>query len=101
MNYQLVVTREAQVDAVDICFWLSEASVESGLRWYAEFEAAVDSLQTFPMRCPLARDVEGERREARQLLFGKYRLLFAVEGNVVTVMHVLHQKQRPRLTDEL
>ena len=96
MNYQLVVTREAQVDAIDICFWLSETSVESGLRWYEKYEAAVDSLQTFPLRCPVARDVGGERREVRQLLFDQYRLLFAVEGNVVTVLNVMHQKQRPR-----
>ena len=97
MNYQLVVSREAEVDAIDICHWLSEErSTESGLRWYAEYLAAVDSLQTFPLRCPLARDVEGERRETRQLLFGHYRLLFTVEGDVVMVMHVLHQKQQPR-----
>ncbi|NOT61447.1 MAG: type II toxin-antitoxin system RelE/ParE family toxin [Acidobacteria bacterium] len=97
MNYQLVVTRVAQVDAIDICYWLSDTtSVESGLRWYAEYEAAVDSLQTLPLRCPLARDVQGERRAVRQLLFGQYRLLFAVEGNVVTVLNVMHQKQQPR-----
>ncbi len=96
MNYQLVVTRVAQVDAIDICYWLSDTSIESGLRWYAEYEAAVDSLETFPLRCPLARDVQGERRDVRQLLFGQYRLLFAVEGQVVTVLNVMHQKQQPR-----
>jgi plasmid stabilization system protein ParE len=96
MTYQLVLTREAQVDAIEICYWLSETSVEFVLRWYADFEDAVDSLQTFPLRCPLARDSQVERRDVRQLLFGQYRLLFAVEGNVVTVLNVFHQKQKPR-----
>ena len=97
MNYQVIVTREADVDAVDILHWLSEDySFESAERWYSKYLEALVSLETFPARCPIAYEREDEDEEVRQLLFEQYRILFAIEGNTVRVVHVKHQKQRPR-----
>jgi hypothetical protein len=58
---------------------------------------AIDSLKTFPARCPLAPENEFFSQEIRQLLYGKgrgrYRVLFTISGNTVSVLHIRHSAQ--------
>jgi hypothetical protein len=56
--------------------------------------ASVATLETIPNRRGLARESDSFDEEIRQLLCGKrqhkYRILFAVRGNEVRVLHVRH-----------
>lgn len=83
-------------------------SMEDALAWESGYAAALESLTSLPNRCPKARD--GSRYPnviARQLYFGKYRLVFHVveadtdeaEGTVI-ILRVLYgsqsMEQKPR-----
>ena len=54
------------------------------------------SLESFPYRCPLAREAGESKREIRCLLFGKrggvYRILYEVDETPQTVwiLHIRH-----------
>ena len=92
MSYRVVITAEADKDARAIARWITQYAPEKAVDWFFDFLEASDSLQNFPARCPLARE-SSSKKEVRQLLFGKYRILFSIEGTTVLVLHVRHQKQ--------
>jgi plasmid stabilization system protein ParE len=79
--------------------WLKEqVSERQATRWYNGLVDAVYSLDTLPLRCPLAAESEELGIALRQLLYGKrsatYRILFALvrEGDeeVVRVYRIWH-----------
>jgi plasmid stabilization system protein ParE len=62
----------------------------------SNLEAAIASLATFPGRCSLAPEATAVGRESRQLVVGKntkYRVLFVVQDQAVSVLHVRHSRQ--------
>ncbi len=100
MSYQVVITTKAERDADVMMSWIAQYAPEKAALWYLDFRQAAASLSDFPARCPLALE-NRVGQEIRQLLFGKYRLLFLIEGATVWVLHVRHQKQKPLLPSEL
>lgn len=67
-------------------------------RWRKGLLATAKTLAAFPERCPMAPEAEALGEDIRQLLYGRraedrYRLLFIVEGDTVTVLHVVHGKR--------
>lgn len=99
--HSVAVSDPADADLDRILLRLMAISVEGALAWEAGYTAALESLTSLPNRCPKARD--GSRYPnviARQLYFGKYRLVFHVveadtnetEGTVL-VLRVLYGAQ--------
>ena len=101
MTYQIAYTRRARLDLLEILVWLSSDSDEIADLWDTRFQEAVNSLQNFPARCPLARfrKHQNQKRQIRRLLFEQYEIIFAIEGSTVRVFNIRHQKQEP--LDEL
>ena len=54
---------------------------------------AFRSLERSPLRCSLAPESAFFEEEIRQLIYGKYRILFTVEGETVFVLRVRHRAQ--------
>lgn len=80
--------------------WLrSQQAGDAGERWFVALRAAVASLANLPTRCPLAPENRDSAFEVRQLLYGRrphvYRILFAIDVDVVQVLHIRHGRRRP------
>lgn len=88
--YRVEPTDKALVDAGEAYFWISEQSEGAALRWYEGLLKAFRSLEKNPLRCPLAPESAFFEEEIRQLIYGKYRVLFTVEGETVFVLRVRH-----------
>src|ERR1017187_924238 len=82
------------------------AKSHAAARWYNELELAVDSLASFPHRCPLAPEARRAKRKLRNLLYGKkpqvYRVIYEVDERrqavfVLTIRHSARRKMT--LTD--
>ena len=60
---------------------------------------AIASLSEMPARCGLAPENENFPFEVRQLLYGsahhRYRILFTIDGSMVTVLHIRHGRRSP------
>ena len=97
MTYQIAYSRRSRLDLLNILIRLASDSDELADHWDTRFQEAVNSLQNFPARCPLARFRNGpnQKRQIRRLLFEQYVILFAIEGNTVRIHNVRHQKQEP------
>src|SRR5258708_21266194 len=86
---------QAEDDLDGILKWLLERGAgEAGVRWFQGFRKAINSLDTFPERCTLARESDSFPFELRQLLYGRkphvYRVLFVIEGDTVYILRLRH-----------
>ncbi len=96
MTYAAVVESSARQDIDDAYRWMAQnISPESGALWYLDIYGAMDSLKNFPARCGLAIENQFFKEEIRQLICGKYRILFEIDGEIVRVLHVRHSARKP------
>ena len=76
---------------------IAERAPDAAKTWRAGMYEAIRSLSAFPTRCPLAPEDSYFPAEIRQLLYGKrrgvYRILFTIDGDTVSVLHVRHSAQ--------
>jgi plasmid stabilization system protein ParE len=100
MDFRVELSEQAQRDIAAIYDWLqSQQAGDAGERWFLALRAAVGSLTNLPSRCPLAPENRDSPVDVRHLLYGRrphvYRILFAIEGDVVQVLHIRHGRRRP------
>ena len=58
-------------------------------RWLRKFSAICKKrLAQFPESCPLAPESEELERTMRQLIIDRYRVVFIVQGDMVSVLYV-------------
>lgn len=93
MAFRVELSDQAQRDIAAIYDWLrSQQAGDAGERWFVALRAAIASLADLPSRCPIAPDKRKAPVEVRQLLYGRRshvcRILFALEGDVVHVLHI-------------
>ncbi len=94
MEYHIEVTAKAKAEAEEAYLWIYRNSPANAVKWYNGLDDAIQSLSRYPTMCPLAPEHASFKQEIRQLLYGKrsgvYRILFTIEGDLVTVLHVRH-----------
>jgi plasmid stabilization system protein ParE len=105
MAFRVEISAQAASDAEAILEWLmSEHAGDTGIRWFLALEDAIASLATFPARCPIATESARFPFEVRQLLYGHkphvYRILFAIDGQTVNVLHIRHGRRKPIFENE-
>jgi plasmid stabilization system protein ParE len=98
MTFRVKPTAAAKQDARKILAWLrSQQAGEAGLRWFRGMQKAIASLSELPTRCTLAPENKDFPFEVRQLLYGsthhRYRILFTIEDDTVTVLHIRHGRR--------
>src|SRR5262245_34350379 len=100
MAFHVDLSDRAQTDIAAIYDWLcSQQAGDAGERWFVALREAIASLSTLPSRCPVASESREAPVEVRQLLYGRkphvYRIFFAIDGDVVRVLHIRHGRRRP------
>jgi plasmid stabilization system protein ParE len=100
MAFRVKTTAQAKRDFDDILErLLSQEAGETGVRWFQGLHQAVATLADSPQRCALAPESAVFPFEVRHLLYGRkphvYRIIFTLEGNTVSVLHVRHGRRQP------
>ena len=94
--YQVALVDSAKADARHIYDWILERTPFYGPTWFESLIDKLYSLESQPLRCPLAREASALNRPIRCLLFGKkhgiYRILYEVDesSRTVWVLHIRH-----------
>ena len=101
MTYSVIISPKAENDFTEVVLELVELSPEKAERFYFGCRKAMDSLATFPARCPLVPESKKIKRQVRQLLFEQYRIVFEIKGNTVKITNIRHQKRRTLTKDDL
>ena len=100
MTYRTEFTDTADMEVQNAFLYLMGTVPEYAGRWQEGLERAVQSLERFPGRCPLAPENDAFAVEVRQLLYGAYRILFMLvdtdgdgANDMVRILHVRHGAQ--------
>ena len=98
MKYRIELAATAKADIHGQARWLREnISPTAAANWLEGLYKAIDTLQTRPLRCPVAAESDKFPEEMHELLYGrrgkrihKHRLLFTVGEDAVYVLYVRH-----------
>ncbi|MCC7290828.1 MAG: type II toxin-antitoxin system RelE/ParE family toxin [Phycisphaerales bacterium] len=89
-QFRVLVTVPAEAEIEEAYCYIRKESPANAAQWRAGLLEAAGSLRMFPTRCPLAPENGPFEFEIRQILHGAYRLLFAIQGDAVVILHVRH-----------
>jgi plasmid stabilization system protein ParE len=94
MTYKVRLTKVAADDVDEAFRWIAEDAPEAADEWYEGLLRRIQLLKTLPTRCPLIREAPSLRRDVRQFLYGKHRILFVIAGANVLILRVWHGARR-------
>jgi len=98
-KYGVEITRTAESDIQEIFEYILQDNEVAAVKWVDEIERQIDSLENFPMRCPVIPEVNELEKEYRHLIYGNYRTIFRIEGSKVIIMRVIHGARLFDLSD--
>ena len=89
-RYAIVFEESAQLDVRGSYDWGSRVwGKKEARRWIRELRAAVfNQLALIPKGFPLAPEDDDFAEEIRQMIVGRYRVLFTIRKHTVHVLHV-------------
>ena|SRR5690348_12757199 len=90
MRYRVVVTPTAEANLDDTFRFIAFDDPMAARKFVAGLRAKMKTLAQMPKRCPLAPEDGIDGMELRHLLYGDYRIIFAVDPAQVTVLQVRH-----------
>ena len=89
-HYSVPFSEDAIAEFASSIEWGRETwGEEEALAWYADIRNSIRQLlSSFPLSQPIAPDNNQYEVEVRQMLIGRYRVLFNVTHMVVTLLHI-------------
>ena len=89
-HYEVEFSDAAESELIESIAWGIEVwGAEATFRWARQFrEKTRRLLSQFPAGQPLAPENDFYTDEIHQLILGRYRVLFAISGTVVNILHI-------------
>ena len=89
-RYAVVFEESAQADVRESYEWGRRTwGKQEAQQWVRQLRAAVsEQLAVVPKAFPIAPEADVFSEEIRQMVVGRYRVLFTIEGRKVHVLHV-------------
>ena len=75
-TYRVIIQPNADAELEAAYLYCYERAPQAAARWFAGIIEAINSLEQFPARCPLAPENGHFPEEIRQLLYGARRDVF-------------------------
>jgi plasmid stabilization system protein ParE len=93
-RYSVIILPEAEQDIEDNYLYIKEDSPQNAMNWYRNIYTKIQSLSSFPLRCPLAPENDLFHEEIRHLIIHNYRILYTVTENTVYILHARNGRQQ-------
>jgi plasmid stabilization system protein ParE len=92
-KYDVEITRRAESDIKEIFGYILKDNRTAAIKWVAEIERQIESLENFPLRCAVIPEVHEMKEKYRHLIYGAYRTIFRIEEARVIIMRVIHSSR--------
>lgn len=91
-QYTLKITDKALADMAAIYDYITDKlqAPETAIQQYNRIAEAIETLSTFPERCPLLHTQPEQGLGMRQLFINHYTVVFIADEATVTVLRVLY-----------
>jgi len=99
--FRVEFSGRAQRDIGAIFEYIRHDSPIAAIRWREKLLQKLRSLSTMPEACGYAPESNLTGAEVRQLLFGRYRILFTIQSERVLIVTVRHGARRLLRPDDL
>ena len=88
-RYQVIIETSSQED-IEISYrWgCRQWGVAQANKWLRELRGAIRKLSVLPESHPLAPEDDEFAETIRQLIVGRYRVLFTIQGKKVHILHL-------------
>ena len=83
-------TQKAEQDVEEIWTFIAQDSVDEATRFIRQLNKHINTLERFPLRCPLIPENEVMHSSYRHLIHGDYRIIIRVSEKTVWVMRIVH-----------
>jgi len=70
---------------------------QNAVNWYLGLIEAIEKLDELAERCPIAPEDRDLQRGIRHLIVGDYRVLYVIEDETVSVLHVRDARHERKL----
>jgi plasmid stabilization system protein ParE len=98
MKYRVLLQRLAVEDLDQATAWAAQHVPAAAARWLERFHTGLQTLDTNPRRCPLAKENPKVDIELRELHFGKrpnvFRVIFTIDADTVRILRIRRAQRR-------
>ena len=89
-RYRVEITKTAESDIQEIFQYITTDHETAAKKLIKEVEHQINSLERFPMRCPVIPESRELGKEYRHIIYGNYRTIFRIDDARVIIMRVIH-----------
>ena len=89
-KYRVEIANIAELDILQTFQYVASDNQTAAMKLVSEIERQIDSLEQFPLRCPVIPESRELGREYRHIIYGNYRTIFRIDGSRVIIMRVIH-----------
>ncbi len=98
MRYRVLLQRLAVQDLDEAAAWAAQHAPTTAGRWLERFHCALQTLDTNPQRCALAKENAKVDVELREFHFGRrpnvFRVIFTIDGDTVRILRIFRAQRR-------
>lgn len=96
-RYRIDIRPTAENDLARRFTQIEKESPQNAVSWYLGIIEAIEKLDELAERCPIAPEDSDIQKGVRHLIVGAYRVLYVIEGDVVSVLHIRHGRHDRKL----
>jgi len=90
MIYKVIISQTAESDIRSILDYIRRDKPQAATSFGNRLIEAIESLSVFPKRGWAVRELSQAGADYRQIVVGRYRIIFDIEGALVRVHRVFH-----------
>lgn len=88
--FRVEITPTAERDVTEIWDYIAQDSPGNAESFIRHLTGQIETLETFPERCPLIAENRILGTSYRHLIYGHYRTIFRISGEMVIILRILH-----------
>ncbi|MGB0188797.1 MAG: type II toxin-antitoxin system RelE/ParE family toxin [Aequoribacter sp.] len=96
-RYRINIRPTAEKDLRQRYEQIHAVSPVNATTWYRSLVEGIRTLEYLALRCSIADESAQLHREVRQLIVGRYRVLYYVHQDLVDVLHIRHVRHARKL----
>ncbi len=96
-KYRVEIKPTAENDLAQRYAQIEKESPQNAVNWYLGVIEAIEKLDELAERCPIAPEDLDIQKGIRHLVIGDYRVLYVIEDDAVSVLHIRHSRHERKL----